>query len=106
MEPSCLALCPLAFSLRCIAEHGCQDSHTPSSTTAKLINSKKPKTFCGDPDHRQLFHISSKTSVGGCCAKRGTSSTSTHTKPNYKQFHTNRTSVLKLQQTKAWLWTK
>ncbi|KAE8880979.1 hypothetical protein PF005_g27797 [Phytophthora fragariae] len=57
MEPSSLALCPLAFSLRCIAEHGCQDSHTPSSTTAKLMNSKKPKTFCGDPDHRQLFQM-------------------------------------------------
>nr|KAE8949908.1 hypothetical protein PF009_g549 [Phytophthora fragariae] len=58
MEPSCLALCPLTFSLalHCDVAHS-QDrslSRSDSSTTAKINNSRKPKTFCGDPDHRQL----------------------------------------------------
>ncbi|KAE8877532.1 hypothetical protein PF010_g24838 [Phytophthora fragariae] len=56
MEPSCLALCPLASSLalHCDVAHS-QLSRSDSSTTAKINNSRKPKTFCGNPDHRQLF---------------------------------------------------
>ncbi|KAE9033590.1 hypothetical protein PR003_g22688 [Phytophthora rubi] len=58
MEPSCLALCPLASSLalHCDVAHS-QLSRSDSSTTAKINNSRKPKTFCGNPDHRQLFHM-------------------------------------------------
>ncbi|KAE9026597.1 hypothetical protein PR003_g27031 [Phytophthora rubi] len=58
MEPSCLALCPLASSLalHCDVAHS-QLSRSDSSTTAKINNSRKPKTFCGNPDHRQLFQM-------------------------------------------------
>ncbi|KAE8892425.1 hypothetical protein PF005_g16546 [Phytophthora fragariae] len=69
MEPSCLALCPLAFSLalHCDVAHS-QDrslSRSDSSTTAKINNSRKPKTFCSDPNHRQLFHVPHrKTNLG------------------------------------------
>ncbi|KAE8904011.1 hypothetical protein PF005_g33751 [Phytophthora fragariae] len=64
MEPSCLALCPLASSLalHCDVAHS-QLSRSDSGTTAKINNSRKPKTFCGNPDHRQLFHVSERPQV-------------------------------------------